>query len=233
MNISLNVPYAEKNSAKAQGAKWDPILKTWYITNIADLPKVEKWIEPCNVICENLYLLKMKQQCWNCGKETEVVQLATDKSYSTEEGYVVNNDIRIFSYVKDIPKKLEEFMQQHLYVYSYSHTIKEEYYVNHCKCCKQLQGDHFLQEIPQQSFYKKVFYKDCEPIRYAKINLTNCIPMQVSLPRYEECSASLELTFAHMFSGAENRASVHVTQKKINTLFQCSIRDEDIQITGL
>lgn len=34
MNILLNVPYAEKDFAKQQGAKWNPQLKSWYIDDV-------------------------------------------------------------------------------------------------------------------------------------------------------------------------------------------------------
>lgn len=34
--IDLNVPYEEKDAAKALGAKWDPARKTWFIPNGLD-----------------------------------------------------------------------------------------------------------------------------------------------------------------------------------------------------
>jgi len=40
----LNVPYAEKDAAKALGARWDPAKKKWYAP--ADLDKMlfESWL---------------------------------------------------------------------------------------------------------------------------------------------------------------------------------------------
>lgn len=45
-NTKLNTPYAEKNEAKALGAKWDNTNKTWYVPAGLDLSKFEKWLVP-------------------------------------------------------------------------------------------------------------------------------------------------------------------------------------------
>ena len=34
--LILNVPYREKDDAKALGAKWDPNIKKWYVRNKKD-----------------------------------------------------------------------------------------------------------------------------------------------------------------------------------------------------
>lgn len=39
----LNVPYQEKDSAKALGAKWDAINKKWYIPANIDITLFAKW----------------------------------------------------------------------------------------------------------------------------------------------------------------------------------------------
>ena len=41
--LLLNVPYAEKDEAKSLGAKWNPKLKKWYVTNSKDYYKFIKW----------------------------------------------------------------------------------------------------------------------------------------------------------------------------------------------
>lgn len=41
----LNVPYAEKNQAKAQGARWDREARSWYAPEGTDLGGLKKWIE--------------------------------------------------------------------------------------------------------------------------------------------------------------------------------------------
>lgn len=43
----LNVPYAEKETAKALGAKWDPVIKKWYVPEDKDIIHFAGWqIEP-------------------------------------------------------------------------------------------------------------------------------------------------------------------------------------------
>lgn len=39
----LNVPYAEKDTAKALGAKWDAIQKKWYAPANVDITLFTKW----------------------------------------------------------------------------------------------------------------------------------------------------------------------------------------------
>ncbi|WP_417844393.1 zincin-like metallopeptidase domain-containing protein [Thalassospira sp.] len=41
----LNVPYSEKNDAKALGAKWDRRAKSWYVRDDADLKPFARWNE--------------------------------------------------------------------------------------------------------------------------------------------------------------------------------------------
>ncbi len=39
----LNVPYAEKDAAKALGAKWDAVKKKWYVPIGTDVISFLKW----------------------------------------------------------------------------------------------------------------------------------------------------------------------------------------------
>ena len=41
--IYLNVPYAEKDAAKALGAKWDAAKKKWYAPGAIDIAQFAKW----------------------------------------------------------------------------------------------------------------------------------------------------------------------------------------------
>jgi len=44
MRINLVTPFAEKDAAKALGARWDGTKKLWYITDVADLAPFMRWI---------------------------------------------------------------------------------------------------------------------------------------------------------------------------------------------
>lgn len=39
----LNVPYAEKDQARALGAKWDGKAKRWFVPVDTDLNKFKRW----------------------------------------------------------------------------------------------------------------------------------------------------------------------------------------------
>ena len=44
MRINLVTPFAEKEKAKALGARWDGAKKCWYIVDVADLTPFLRWI---------------------------------------------------------------------------------------------------------------------------------------------------------------------------------------------
>jgi len=44
MRINLQTPFAEKDKAKALGARWDSVRKVWYVVDVADLTAFMRWI---------------------------------------------------------------------------------------------------------------------------------------------------------------------------------------------
>ena len=44
MRIDLAVPYAEKDEAKALGARWDPARKRWYVNDPKDPEAFARWM---------------------------------------------------------------------------------------------------------------------------------------------------------------------------------------------
>ena len=44
MRTDLKVPFAEKDAAKALGARWEAAKKIWYIVDTKDLTPFQKWI---------------------------------------------------------------------------------------------------------------------------------------------------------------------------------------------
>ena len=44
MRINLVTPFAEKDAAKALGARWDSTKKLWYIVDVTDLTPFQRWI---------------------------------------------------------------------------------------------------------------------------------------------------------------------------------------------
>ena len=52
MRIDLKVPYAEKDAAKALGARWDPAKKIWYVKDVADFTPFTRWIPDLKAVIE-------------------------------------------------------------------------------------------------------------------------------------------------------------------------------------
>lgn len=44
MRVDLKVPFAEKDAAKAAGARWDVNRKVWYVIDPPDLNKFARWV---------------------------------------------------------------------------------------------------------------------------------------------------------------------------------------------
>ena len=44
MRINLTTPFAEKDAAKALGARWDSARKVWYVVDPQDLAPFMRWI---------------------------------------------------------------------------------------------------------------------------------------------------------------------------------------------
>ena len=111
MKVMLNVPYEEKNEAKLLGAKFDWDAKVWYCEDMTDIKLFKKWLNKTNIICENLYIFKMNRDCFRCGKSSEVVLLATDRSYALEDNYKPNTNMQILTYLEWMPRKLGDYME--------------------------------------------------------------------------------------------------------------------------
>lgn len=52
MRINLTTPFAEKDAAKALGARWDSARKIWYIVDPQDLAPFMRWIPDMDVAQE-------------------------------------------------------------------------------------------------------------------------------------------------------------------------------------
>jgi hypothetical protein len=52
MRIDLKVPFAEKDAAKALGARWDAAKKIWYVKDVADFTPMSQWIPVSKVAPE-------------------------------------------------------------------------------------------------------------------------------------------------------------------------------------
>lgn len=163
--ILLKVPFAEKDQAKALGARWDPNLKSWYILPAQDKGAFSRWLPvdpellPYNITSEGgqFYILKGKRKCFSCKKETQVFTFALnpywyfDPEYEAEDDedkWDLVNDLVMIHYVRRLNEAAQAVMKKFTQSYNCDHsgTIDDAYYANHCENCGKLQGDFFLFE---------------------------------------------------------------------------------------
>lgn len=168
MKLYLNVPYAEKDEAKALGAKWNAKVKKWYIDVQPDeYVKFSKWIlkdtDDAIIATEYIFVVESKQRCWKCGNATTVIGLgigefvhiyeeADAPQYEIIEEYFDSGEELHLAWVSsedDIPLALLSYLKQNYSVQTgYSKTIGGKCFANHCECCGALQGNWFLFNEP-------------------------------------------------------------------------------------
>lgn len=159
MALLLNVPFAEKNEAKALGARWNPNIKKWYVADKKDYHKFERWFIYPNtelIICDHLYVIIGEQNCFKCNKPTSVVSLASDSYIIIEDEHfeLIQEDINLIQNVDNLPVTLQEFLNDNYKFYNgYSKTTQSNYYGNHCDNCGVLQGNFFLYSEPDSPFF--------------------------------------------------------------------------------
>lgn len=195
--LLLDVPYNEKDEAKALGARWNPELKKWYVQNEKNYYKFTKWIfnEGCSVACKNLYIVEAKRQCYKCNYETTVVSLATDDYWTfddledLQEGkttFDVTNgfgpeeaedachyadDFIILGLTESIPTGLLDCMLDKYNIRNnFSNTKKKSALSNLCERCNALQGNWELFFEADSPFW---IYndKDIEKLKFYRIPL--------------------------------------------------------------
>ena len=169
----INVPYAEKDKAKALGAKWDPLKKSWYIPKELNQSNFEKWITQNNnenaegnIRSIGFFIVESLESCWNCKQTTPVFAFLLPenhqgKEYEDEDDEKNDNIIwvdrdykTIVSFVSFVNKEclaiLNRFSSR--YYYDFSKQSSSSYYMNHCKNCNSKLGDFYMHSEPDGAF---------------------------------------------------------------------------------
>lgn len=109
--LLLNVPYAEKDEAKSLGAKWNPRLKKWYVTNSKDYYKFIKWFEEDYeerfLIYDYIYLVSKNRKCPYCGFENNEIKVMITEYYNFY--FEPDNDGEFYEYCSgaDLPRIID------------------------------------------------------------------------------------------------------------------------------
>ncbi|WP_205508848.1 DUF5710 domain-containing protein [Longitalea arenae] len=166
MPLNLNVPYSEKDLAKARGAFWNPELKTWYVpdTKYSELTHFEKWL-PVNdvdlILPRDLVIALTARICWKCNHNNQVIAIGAnsfyEKGFNDEENKQIwdkHDFFTLFQNIKIISGSLLHILTEQYpnYKLGYSKTVGGKYWSNHCSQCKAIQGDWFLFDEPGSAF---------------------------------------------------------------------------------
>lgn len=188
MSLILNVPYAEKDEVKSLGAKWNPLLKKWYVEHRKDYHKFSKWIlenrENAYILCDYYYIVEGVHTCFKCNKPTRVIgfgiknffEVFDPEEYGDGDNFSYSNDeIHIVSHIEPLPEKLlNRLKEKYNYYEGYSKTMNTSYLANHCSNCKIIQGDFFLfHEVNSPFFIEDV--EKAKQLKLYKIPLQNDI----------------------------------------------------------
>lgn len=162
--LLLNVPYEEKEEAKALGARWKPEYKKWSVFLGKDYYKFDKWIPKYQgnvILCDYIYIIIGKHECFKCHKETNVVGLGVEKHMNIIEDdhgkrhySFYKDDIHICPFVDGLPKNICDFVSDNYGLkYGYSNVVKKRYLANHCQNCGVIQGNFFLFDEVDSPFF--------------------------------------------------------------------------------
>jgi hypothetical protein len=167
--LDLRVPYAEKDEAKALGARWDPTRRCWYVPPGLDTKPFQRWIVPSdprvNLRASEAYVVTARRPCWRCRQPTVVVGFLLAPGF--EDLVVWEDDAdgetrewRSYDgwgfahYLDVLPDGIAHQAQALAprYRHAYSKTTDSRYWANHCDACGVLQGDFHLFEEPGEPF---------------------------------------------------------------------------------
>lgn len=195
--LYLNVPFKEKDEAKALGARWNPERKEWYITYKKNYHLFRKWFynSYTNLIIYNyLYIAIANRECFKCKKQTPVISLAADNivdipyydENEDEDEELIYNEVYFICDIDVLPTKLSMYLKDRWnYYYGYSRFTNSYYYGNHCSHCNVLQGDFHLHAEPTSPFciseYKEETIRDLNNITFLKLKLDNDLELCCSL----------------------------------------------------
>lgn len=157
--LYLNVPYQQKDEAKALGAKYNGTVKKWYADK--DYEKFSKWIlknTGSTLFASNyIFIVEGVRECWKCSKPTRVVCLGVSeylKFFDYGEGVqykLVGNTFHPELHIgwienenKIPPKLLKYLVDNYTVKTSRSNTARKNLFSNHCEHCGALQGNNYL-----------------------------------------------------------------------------------------
>lgn len=167
MGLLLNVPYAEKEEAKALGARWNSNLKKWYVSNPLTYPNFSKWIDfpkedICFVIIDHIYVVEAPRICWKCGNTTRIMAFGIEDYYEflnpDEYDIPYEYNTGIIHLLPDLPdtcfpQKMWDYFNESFHFHLGHSYQGGDYRANHCSHCGAIQGYFPLFCEPDSPFF--------------------------------------------------------------------------------
>jgi hypothetical protein len=171
--VYLDIPFRNKDYAKGLGARWDNLLKTWYIPDGMEIPELAHFVEkPPKLEEETIFKCRANQfvvmlrecSCWLCSATTSVcgivlpspwqhlfIHVSPDACPEVAVNpclWVTNFDPMIPTFISDLPISIEEMLVRLVptFYHDFSSTAGFRYRMNHCRNCGAKIGDGKLHE---------------------------------------------------------------------------------------
>ncbi len=153
--IDLNVPFSEKGTVKALGAKWDPDQKVWYVPDGLDPKPFTPWCNPSDaapsVRASGYYIAEAVRDCWKCKKDSRVYAFILPSGFEAlyvaddpqNDAWEPHDQPSTLRYITQLPQHAQQAMRSltPTYFKDVSRTTQTKYWVNHCEHCQALLGD--------------------------------------------------------------------------------------------
>jgi hypothetical protein len=163
--IDLAVPYAERESVRRLGARWDPGRRLWFVPPECDATPFARWlplVDPANIRATGYFIASTTCDCWRCHGPSPVCGFALGPGYealyvdddaggdcweeSDEPTFVCYLDYLLPSVVARIVERTVS------YRYRYRRRTQSFYWANVCSSCGAKLGDYETFCEPGQGF---------------------------------------------------------------------------------
>lgn len=207
MSLYLNVPYDEKEEAKALGAKWNPYVKKWYVNCSYDaINKYSKWLlcgrESVVIAMDEIYIIEGTMKCWKCKNRTKVFGLGVRDyvrlfCYNNRVSEEISSDFFIsyplfrLAYTDKeefIPPAMLRYIKNNYNVFNeFSHSKNRVVFANHCEHCMARQGNWFVYDRADGPFSTNAANEIELKSRMEDLLIMN-IPIYDDIPLFWKCS---------------------------------------------
>ena len=178
----LEVPFSEKDEAKARGARWDAVTRTWFVPLGVDTTPFQTWIpeteDGLTKLLPPVFVVESSTACWKCGGRVKVGAIAASSFVESLDDSAAELDLYLFSGITYLPTDLAAAVRtlNPGYRLRYSKTAGMKYYMNHCICGAQL-GDFFMYSEPGGAFFP-VEAEDAKSMKLHRVSTTR--PLEVA-----------------------------------------------------